>query len=96
MKIINRSVVVAFILGGIIFSSITGVIAYQFSAKDISYTPSNSNWKVNNVSDAIDELELYKQKSSSTLLWTNTNPTIFGPQTISLNITDYDYIIIDG
>lgn len=43
------------IISGIIFTSI-GVYAANYIASDVSYTPSNKDWKVNNVNDALDEL----------------------------------------
>ena len=44
-----------FFIGAVIFSSI-GVVAYSLSAKDISFTPNNSNWQVDNINDAINDL----------------------------------------
>ena len=54
MKVL-KSRIFAFILGGIIFSAI-GVFAYAYNAGQITYTPKDSNWKVNNVKSAIDDL----------------------------------------
>lgn len=57
IKIINNNlkVIVAFILGILITSTI-GVVAYTINANDVSFTPSNKNWKVTNVKEAVDEL----------------------------------------
>ena len=61
MKRIIKSRVFVFILGAILFSSIT-VFASSYLAKDISFTPKNTNWKkedgtdITNVKDALDEL----------------------------------------
>ena len=61
MKRIIKSRIFAFILGAIIFGSI-GVYASSYLAKDISFTPKNTNWKkedgtdITNVKDAIDDL----------------------------------------
>ena len=62
MKKIIKSRVFAFILGAITFGSI-GVVAATYNAKQISYTPKDTSWKVNNVRDAIDEL--YNKANSS-------------------------------
>ena len=56
MKKFIKSKISAFIFGAILFSSVTGVFAYNILAKDIEYTPSDETWSVNNVKSAIDEL----------------------------------------
>lgn len=55
MKKFLKSRIFPFILGAIIFSGITAS-AYTILASDVTYTPSNSSWEVDNVKDAIDEL----------------------------------------
>ena len=61
MKKFIKNNIIGFILGAVIFSSIT-VAAYSILANDIGYTPSDSTWKksngedITNVKDAIDEL----------------------------------------
>ena len=57
IKIINNNlkVIVAFIFGILITSTI-GVVAYTINAKDVSFTPSNKNWKVTNVKEALDDI----------------------------------------
>ena len=49
---------ILFLIIGMIIMGGISAIAYQFSAKDISYTPSNSNWKVSNVKEAIDDIKM--------------------------------------
>ena len=44
----------------IVLGVTTGVGAYQMSAKEINFTPSNNKWKVNNVADAISDLQNMK------------------------------------
>lgn len=51
-----------FILGAIIFGSIGSVVAYNYNAKDVSYTPSDDSWDVNNVEDALKTLYQNKNK----------------------------------
>ena len=61
MKKVFTSRIFAFILGAVIFSSIT-VAAHTIFANDIGYTPKDTTWKksngedITNVKDAIDEL----------------------------------------
>ena len=66
MKKFLTSRIFAFILGAIIFSGVTGVIAATIMAKDVSYTPKDTTWNVDNVEDAIDSL------------YTKANTTITG------------------
>ena len=55
-KIFKKSNIFAFILGALIFGGIVGVSAYTIFADDIGYTPKDTNWEVDNVKDAIDDL----------------------------------------
>ena len=55
-----KKLIIAFILGGVVFGSITGVIALSYTAKDVTYTPSDNSWNVDNVEDAIKDLKVYK------------------------------------
>ena len=52
----NIKIVVTVIIIAIIVGSITGVVAYNYSAKDISYTPKDNNWNVDNVDNALGDL----------------------------------------
>ena len=64
-----KKFIIGFILGGILFGSITLVSAYAIYANDIAYTP---NWKkengedITNLKEALDEL--YK-KSNNTIIY---------------------------
>jgi len=73
MKKIMKNPIFIFILSAIIFSSMGVVIAATILAKDVSYTPNNANWKVDNVGDAIDELYSNYKNKISTLETTNEN-----------------------
>ena len=55
-KIFRKSNIFSFLLGAVIFSGITGVTAYTILASDVGFTPKNNSWKVDNLSDAIDDL----------------------------------------
>jgi len=63
MKIFKNSLF-AFILGAVIFGSITAYATYKISSSDISFIPTNESWKVDNVGSAINDL------------YTNQNETI--------------------
>ena len=56
MKRIIKNPIFTFILGAIIFGGIGTVLAVTILAKDVSYAPKDSTWKVYNVEDAIDDL----------------------------------------
>jgi len=58
MKKFLTSRVFAFLLGALLFSGITGVAAYNMFASNVGYTPEDTSWEVDNVSDAIDDLYL--------------------------------------
>lgn len=57
MKKVIKNPLFTFILGIVITSSIAGVVAMSYNAKDVGYTPSDSTWNVNNVEDAIKSLK---------------------------------------
>ena len=52
-----KKTIITFLLGGLFFSSITAGAAYVYTARDINYQPSDENWSVNNVQEAISELK---------------------------------------
>ena len=49
--------ILGLLTGILLTSSVVGVVAYNYNAKDVSYTPSDSDWNVNNVEDAIKDLK---------------------------------------
>ena len=68
MKKFLRSRIFSFILGVVVTSGITTVLAFSFLASDVGYTPADSTWKkqaggdITNVSEAIDELRSSQKK----------------------------------
>ena len=52
----NLKVFVAVVISGIVFTGIGVYAANTYLAHDISYTPSNENFEVSNVEDALNEL----------------------------------------
>ena len=57
MKKIIKNNLLGFILGAIIFSGVSSVIAYSIASKDIEYDNSNSGIEATNLQDAMDELD---------------------------------------
>ena len=52
-----KQLIIGFILGGILFGSIgivSATILYQ--ADEVGFTPDDDNWQVNNIEDAINDL----------------------------------------
>ena len=58
MKKILKSNLFIMVFVGVV-SSLTTVVASNYLATDIAYTPKDGNWNVNNVGGAIEELYLY-------------------------------------
>ena len=52
----KKSNIFSFVLGAIIFGTISVVSAYALLSSDVSYTPEDEGWNVDNVQDAIDDL----------------------------------------
>ena len=59
-------VLVIGIIIGVLFSGVTVYAAVQYLSKDVTFTPSNSNWNVSNVEDALNHL--YEQSDVSNIL----------------------------
>ena len=51
-----KKLIIAFILGGIVFGSIGIYATTLYKATDIFYEPSDASWEVSNVNDAINSL----------------------------------------
>ena len=68
-----KKTIIAFILGGILFSTITATAAYVYTARDIGYQPQDENWSVSNASEALSSLK-------SDLNTVNTNVTEYKQQ----------------
>ena len=56
----NLKIIIAFTIGVIISTGVTGVAAYTLLSNHIEYNPADSAWKVNNVEDALDSLYIAK------------------------------------
>ena len=92
MKIL-RSQIFAFVMGAILFS-VLSVLAATLNSKDILFNPQNTNWKVDNVNDALNylygiadlNLELYSSDSITGTLTTSRKN--------SFSITKGKYLLI--
>ncbi|MBR1416353.1 MAG: hypothetical protein IJ572_00855 [Bacilli bacterium] len=63
MKKLIISRIFYFIIGALIFGGISTVLAYSFLTTDVSFTPTDSNWNVDNANLALDELRAMLTKS---------------------------------
>lgn len=97
MKIVKNNIkLIIGIIIGVVISSIS-VYALTIASKDVSYDNINSGSESANVQGAIDELYEKVGSGKIDLLWTNPNPTsAFAAQTIALDLSKYDGIILQG
>lgn len=65
IKKVFKNPIFMFILGGLCFGSLT-VFALSVNSNEVLFTPSNENWAVDNVEDAINDL--YNKKWSIELI----------------------------
>lgn len=102
MKSIIKSRIFAFILGAIIFSSITGVAAYTLLASDIGFTPSDTTWKqsngedITNVGEAIDELynKVNKEMQFGTPLYDQSFGDLISGRNSKLELSKGKYLVL--
>ena len=59
-KEVMKGTIIGVLVGGIIFGSVGSVAAYNLRSNQITYQPTDSAWKVNNVEDAINSLYIAK------------------------------------
>ena len=86
----NKKTILFVIVTAIICISSSVYATLKYSASEISYKNNKS------VEQAINELYERKTKTSVDLLWTNSDLSSFSASTISLDLSQYDYIVIDG
>ena len=85
----NLKVIIAFIVGLILSG---GIVYAVTSASQVAYT-TTKNAEIETVADALNDL--YDKSFNTTLIWTNSSSTSnFSAQTINLNLTKYDAVII--
>ena len=87
-KIFKKSNILSFILGAIIFGGVGTVVAATILAKDVSYTPKDTSWQVDNVKDAIEDLYSKAKPEytgSTTVTPTTSSQTLFTKNKILTN-----------
>ena len=52
----NKHLIVLIMVFSLLFSGVASVFSYSFGASSVAYTPTDSNWKVANTQEAIDNL----------------------------------------
>lgn len=95
----NIGKIIIFVLGVISGTCISVYAAYNYYAKDISFTPKNENWQVDNIEDAINDLyssqNMEYKKSIETLNVPGTNSLTydFEPNFIIARCDTIPYVI---
>ena len=82
MKKLFKSRIFIFILGVVLSCSITSVLAYTLFANNIGFSPTDTSWNVNNVQDALDNVN-YMIKNNQHLKFALFNNT--GEAQIEIN-----------
>ena len=90
----NLKVIIAFIVGIILASSIT-VYAYSYAAKDVSYTKPGENAPID-VERALNDLYANKNLATEPFTWLNTNHNLscYAGTIISCDMSKYSKAII--
>lgn len=86
-----KAVIIAVVITVIITGGI-GVTAMQFFADKIMFTPSDSEWEVNNVADAIDDLYVKKEKIEIRVCAHTWKENTKGGGATVLNTYNYKYL----
>lgn len=102
MKKLIKSRIFAFILGAVMFSGITGVVAYTLLANDIGFTPSDTTWKqsngedITNVGEAIDELynKVNKKIKFDTPLYDQNFGDLVSGRNSKLDLSKGKYLVL--
>lgn len=92
-----KKFILGLIIGGLIFGCLGVYAAYQFKANEIKFTPSNGNWEVSTVEEAINYLENLSCKTVTDALFETLYTHAGSRSTRSYTFTkDYDFIIGAG
>ena len=68
-KLINKNTLFGFIIGLIITSSVGVIATTLYYSNEVSYTPEDNNWNVDNVKDALDSLYSETRSNEKFLLY---------------------------
>lgn len=96
MKLFKNRIFI-FILGGVFFGSITGVVAYGMAADNVSYTPKDNNWNVENVDQALNDLYTNRinQNSFGTTRYATSAGDLISKRTSTLsNVSKGKYMVV--
>ena len=86
MKLDKKIIITAIIC--FLISGTVGVVAYKVGAGDVSFTPENENWQVDNVEEAMNDL--YNEKSELTLVFQpGSNQTAFTEYDMRIQLSSY-------
>lgn len=92
-KIINKNIIIGFVIGIIVMSGVGVVAATMYYSNQISYTPTDTSWNVDNVETALNELyDEINNKVSVIYLGTGTS---FNIKTLLPDI-DYTKLTIEN
>ena len=101
MKKFLNSKLFYFILGAIIFGSISSVLAFSFSASSVEYTPTDTTWKtyeganIDDVQKAIDELHKNYANFRNSSNFNNSNQgNRATSKSTSINLDPGNYIVL--
>lgn len=105
-KIIDKKTIVTFIISGIIFGSLGVYGANVYQSNAIEYSPTDSDWEVSNVNDALNDLNDLLKGCNENLLEigdvkvdvtrTHINGSGYADkQTVRVVVTFKDEVIID-
>ena len=56
MKMFDKKYIIGFIIGAVMFSGITGVVAYKLYASQVGFSPTDDTWNVEAVDTALNSL----------------------------------------
>ena len=87
----NIKLLITIIICAILFTGVGVYATTKYLAKDISYTPSNQNFEVTNVDDALNEL--YRAKSYDLNYKENFNYGFRSIRTATVNLDKGEYLI---
>lgn len=94
MKNLIKNPLLSFILGSIIFGGLGSVVAYNLKANQITYTPKDTTWNVNNVEDAINDLKSNWEPLFGSAIYNSSAGDMITTRTTSLDLAKGKYLVI--
>ena len=95
-KIVKKINILSFILGAIIFGSISLVSAYTLFASSTDFTPTDANWDAENVQSAIDDLYLKCNKKLNVQKYSfnDSYGVSIASRPVQITLEAGDYVIV--